>query len=555
MRLLTKSLAREWDRRAEEVHHVPLSLLMENAGRAIADIVEDLYTSKKISNRLYQVSLPSLLQEEVDSRIIKKCKHLESVDTPKILFLLGTGNNGADGLVAMRHLLERGIEVETLVIGTPAKRAPLFIEQERRLEALGIFLRYLQEEESIEELSLFEEDMSMWEKIHACVDVKRLFSEADIVVDAVMGTGFYGTLPEEVVQVVSSPLRKETLVLAVDIPSGMDADTGRVSEGALRADITITFGGAKVGMVLYPGVEYVGNIYVAPLGAPCRAEGMFPIWLEDDAIKGWLPHRKRTSHKGDYGHVLCIGGSSSMQGAIAMSAMASVYMGSGKTSLMYMEEHQTFSMHEVMRPSMPDIEDAQAWGRILRQMDVVAMGPGMGRTLMTEKLVKRVLSSYDGPVLLDADALYMLGEDTSAYAHREIPAIVTPHVGEFLHMTGLSMKEVEARRVDVARDFAQAHGVTLVLKGYPTVIATKEGQVYINSTGNPYMATGGMGDVLVGMIASLVAQNIMTEEAAALGAYVHGKAADRLYDRDDAVVATAVIKEAGSVIYRMKKEM
>lgn len=270
-----------------------------------------------------------------------------------------------------------------------------------------------------------------------------------------------------------------------------------------------------------------------------------------------MPNRMPMIHKGDNGHVLVVGGAKGMIGAPLLTSIASIYSGAGKTTLgleesIYDETMQR-SAYEVMGQVLPSEDNNISWDEVCYDKDVVAIGPGLGRKQLTATLIQDIAQNYGGPIVADADVLYT--DQIDSLFNREIPTIMTPHLGEFAKMTGLRTTYIERNRVQVAREYAKDNNIILVLKGAPTVIALGDGTVYINPTGNPGMATGGMGDVLTGVIAAFVAQGLPVEEAAIVGVYLHGLSADILMESTKiGYTASDVAKGIGMAINKVISE-
>ncbi len=522
MRLLSVKEAQFIDKQVEPIFHMPLLLLMENAGRGVAETITSTYDGSGI-----------------------------------VLFCLGVGNNGADGLVAARHLQEMGYQVAAYIVGHKEKASALWTQQFDLAQQMDIPIMFHPDGEDVND---------------------TLFAGIGYVVEGLVGTGCNGDLRTDVQDVLAAideyrlfmdELHGLTIpVLAIDVPAGVNSNTGQIGAGTIAVDYTVTLGAVKQGLVLYPGRDYSGDILVKPLGLPWdrlldNEDMEKTIWVTSDVVSNMLPLRGMTAHKGSHGHALLIGGSQGMYGAPVMSAAACVQAGAGKTTLATENEAlstiQALVMPEIMtkgymlsnsnttvsnsNDSLSDLNKIESTSLddcvdicyLLKEKDVVAVGPGLGRREVTERVVQCILEQASGPVILDADALYT--EALLSYLARDregrnnsLKIILTPHVGEFKKLTGLTVEEIEENRIEVARNYAEEKGVILVLKGVPTVVATPKGSVYVNSTGNPGMGTGGMGDVLTGIIAALVAQGMSPEEAAIAGVYVHGASADLLQE-------------------------
>ena len=496
MNILTTEDARFIDREVPKQLGVSLEILMENAGRGIVDALWGQYDLFSLDN----------------------ARSINSF----VLFICGTGNNGADGLVAARHLMEQGVPVHIVLVGDTSKCSDLFALQLERCEAMGCII-------------------DMYDEFND-------WSNVAIVVEGIMGTGLTGQLRDVTVDVLHDidTMRSQYNfdLWAIDVPAGLDATTGQVAEGTLVYDYTVTFGAIKQGLLLYPGKAVGGTAVVAPLGAPWQqvlGDRDVTVTIDSDLAEKLINYRIPMAHKGVNGNTLIIGGSNDMIGAPILAAEAAVHSGAGKVTLgvpkVIKQVVQGRIIPEVMVTS---VDDNKA---LLEGRQVVAMGPGLGRTCEIPGLVDSILDSYEGSLVLDADALYALGhvgsvdkdalrdgEIESIYAvKRNLPyCVMTPHLGEFSRLIDLPIKWIERHYITLAREFAKAHQVVLVLKGIPSVVALPDGTVYVNTIGNAGMGTGGMGDVLTGVIAGFISQGYSLQDSAVLGVYVHSRSADIL---------------------------
>ena len=498
MNILTTEDARFIDREVPTQIGVSLEILMENAGRGIVDALWGQYDLFSLDN----------------------ARSINSF----VLFICGTGNNGADGLVAARHLLEQGVPVQIALVGDTSKCSDLFAVQLKRCEAMGCII------------DMFD-DFNDW-------------SNVAIVVEGIMGTGLSGRLRDttiDILHVIDTMRSQYNFDLwAIDVPAGVDATSGQISEGTLSYDYTVTFGAIKQGLLLYPGKAIGGTVIVAPLGAPWQQVLInrdSTITIDSDLAKTLINYRVPMAHKGVNGNTLIVGGSSDMVGAPMLAAEAAVHSGAGKVTLCVPEiikrAVQGRVIPEVMVTSINENHS------IYEGRQVVAIGPGLGRTIDIPDLVNHVIDCYEGALVIDADALYALGHvgsvDKDALRdgkvesiykmERQLPyCVMTPHLGEFSRLIDLPIKWIERHYITLARAFAKAHQVVLVLKGIPSVVALPDGTVYVNTIGNAGMGTGGMGDVLTGVIAGFISQGYSLQDSAILGVYVHSRSADILSD-------------------------
>ena len=488
MNILTTEDARFIDREVPKQLGVSLEILMENAGRGIVDALWGQYDLFSLDN----------------------ARSINSF----VLFICGTGNNGADGLVAARHLMEQGVPVQIVLVGDTSKCSDLFALQLERCEVMGCVI-------------------DMYDEFND-------WSNVAIAVEGIMGTGLTGKLRDLTVDILHDidTMRSQYNfdLWAIDVPAGLDATTGQIAEGTLTYDYTVTFGAIKQGLLLYPGKAVGGIAVVAPLGAPWQqvlGERDITVTIDSDLAEKLINYRIPMAHKGVNGNALIIGGSNDMIGAPILAAEAAVHSGAGKVTLGVPDEIKPVVQGRIIPEIMvTSTEDNTA---MLEGRQVVAMGPGLGRTSDIPDFVNSILDSYEGPLVLDADALYALGHvgsidkdalrdgeiDSIYMVERDLPyCVMTPHLGEFSRLIDLPIKWIERHYITLAREFAKAHQVVLL----------PEATVFIQTIGNAGMGTGGMGDVLTGVIAGFVSQGYSLQDSAVLGVYVHSRSADILSD-------------------------
>ncbi|MEO8167207.1 MAG: NAD(P)H-hydrate dehydratase, partial [bacterium] len=361
----------------------------------------------------------------------------------------------------------------------------------------------------------------------------------DIIVDAIFGTGFTGKVGGLHASAIRWMNSRQSFVGSVDIPSGVDASTGIVGNLAGKADLTITMGLAKVGHFVGQGRDHSGKVEVVDISIPkfiLAQQKLQTFRVESGDVRELLPQRPTNAHKYSVGKVLVIAGSRNLTGAPVMTSLAAMRTGAGAVVLATPRSiHLPLikKLTEVMITPLDETEDGtislHAW-EVLREKiewaDAVALGPGLGQNSETRSLVCKIVKETKCPLIIDADALGMIAGDIRLLTSRKGKTILTPHVGELKRLTKLKSEYIEMNRVEVARGQASGLNSVLVLKGSPTVTGTPEGQAYINSTGNPGMATAGSGDVLTGIISSLVAQGMKPDQAAYCGVFVHGSAGD-----------------------------
>jgi len=479
----TSEKVKELDRRAVEDWGIPASVLMENAGRNATELIE----------------------EEL------------SPESNRILVIAGKGNNGGDGLVVARRLLDRGYQVEAFVLGD---RGELSTETGRNAKILE----------------------RMTEKVRYCSPdyaglIREVESNPSVIVDAIFGIGIEGELrgsyPELVARINDSESRK----IAIDLPSGLPANTGDPPGKAVKVDLTITMGLYKQGTLRPEARDYVGRQEVVSVGYPRKlVRGVSGLWpgLNDELARHLLPDRPAGGHKGDFGRLLVVGGSDGMTGAPLLAAEAGLRSGAGLVFLAGPESlNDVFasSLREALSVPVSDREGAfcpESLDDLLEATagkDALAVGPGIGRREGTGQAVRSLLERTSRPVVLDADGIVGFSDNQDELRDLE-NAVLTPHPGELAHLLETNPKEVDRRRFELVPKLANDWGLTLLLKGVPTVIASPDGDLALANCPNSGMAKGGSGDVLTGLIGSFLAQGLPPFTAARLGTWLHCRAGE-----------------------------
>ena len=490
MKLATAAQMRELDKQAIQERGIPSIDLMERAAEGVA-----------------KTALEFLPMRPGKCRAAVFC---------------GAGNNGGDGIAAARMLFLKGVRVRAFLVGNYEKMTPDALEETRRLSECGVEL----EPYAPDDLS-----QSSWAR------------SSHVLIDAIFGVGLSREIAPDSVYAAAIQLMNECpgAVVAADIASGVEADSGRVLGFAVKADKTITFTFKKVGQTVGEGALLSGDVEVWEIGIPedLQAQVICPVQtVERDYAKAALPPRKADGHKGTFGKLLVVGGAVGYTGAPYLTASAAVRSGCGLVFLGVPQsiwEAEAVKCVSAMPFPLPDKNGMLSYKALqnitekLDACDVLALGPGLGRTVQTERLVWELLRRTEKPVVLDADGINALtGHIDVLDQRRGRVTILTPHDGEFARIGGdLSHGD----RIRAAKEFAMAHGCVLVLKGHRTITATPEGNVLVNTTGNSGLAKGGSGDVLTGMIASLLAQGATPVQAAALGVWMHGRAGDLAAER------------------------
>ncbi|MFA7636936.1 MAG: NAD(P)H-hydrate dehydratase [Monoglobales bacterium] len=417
----------------------------------------------------------------------------------KILAVCGKGNNGGDGLAATRMLKMSGYDVSAwLPFGEPATA-----DAEKNFEIV--------------------------KKLGIDLTEPKNLSKFDVIIDALFGTGLSKDVESDIPEKINC---SGAFIISADIPSGISSDTGRVCKTAVKADLTVALGFKKYGHSVYPGREYCGEIIVADIGIPMGGE-CDTFETDSEFVKNAIPRTKTDAHKGDMGRICVIAGSKGFTGAAVLCCEAALKSGSGLVSLFTPENLNEIYEKKITEAmtlpiSCKDFIDAELLlkhSEKLKNADAVVIGPGLSKNCDAGKIIKFLLDN-EIPTVIDADGINSLAANINILHEKKGKVILTPHIGEFSRLTGLSVEEILTDRLGYARKLAIEYGVVLVLKGAGTVIALPSGKAFINHTGNSGMATGGSGDVLSGIIGALLARGTPAEESAVCGVYIHGLAGD-----------------------------
>lgn len=493
MKLISSKQMKGMDEKAINEYSIPGIILMENAG------IKTLEVIKNIKNEL---------------------KNL------KVIILIGKGNNGGDGLVIARHLINSEAVVDVFLLEKLEQLTKDTTANFNILTKMKANIFPLIEEKDIKRL------------IESMMDV-------DVIVDAIYGIGFKGSLNDFENDIVEMVNKNRASIVSVDMPSGVEADTGKVCGNAIRADYTVTFALPKIGQILGRGSEYVGKLIIVDISIPMNLlnDKDLKINLIDQVmIKKFLKKRDNDSHKGTYGHVAIIGGSVGMSGAVILASSAALRSGAGLVTAAVPESLvsvvESIAL-EVMTKPLFETKDKKISFKALSEIEnllkivsVCAIGPGMGKCYDANNIIKSVVKKSNIPILIDADGINALDGNGKILKDAKVPIVITPHPGELAKLTGLTVEEIQKNRLDVAKKYALEYGVILVLKGYKTIIASDKGEIFVNTTGNPGMATAGSGDVLSGIITGFIAQGLNSLDASIVGVYIHGLVGDLVAQRE-----------------------
>ncbi len=463
MKVVSAAEMREIDRRAQAEYHIAGDLLMERAALAVRQAMVERYGD--LRGRLIHI-------------------------------YCGKGNNGGDGL-ALARLLPELAAAAVAILAFPSEQysgqAALNLERSRKF---GI-------------------PVLTW---------PELPTTPDLVVDALLGTGAVGPPGGVIAEIVSFINGLQRPTVAVDGPTGVELDSGRVPGAAVRADLTVALGLPKPGLLQFPGAEFAGTVSTAAIGFPpalLAEENLRTDWVTAAAIKQWLPRHPPAAHKGSRGHTAVVGGSEGMTGAVALAALGAYRAGAGLVTAALRSE--------LSFPEKPPEVLLTSWADLPQKMNglqSMVIGPGLSTAPDGRDLLERLLATATVPIVLDADALNIVAQEPGLLNQRTVPLILTPHPGEMARLAGVSITAIQDDRLTYARHYAEKWGVVMVLKGARTVTALPDGHCHINSTGNPGMGTAGMGDVLAGVIGGLLAQGLPAGQAGVVGVYLHGLAGD-----------------------------
>lgn len=477
---------RKLDRMATELGNIPSILLMENAAIACVNELKKDFSLKK-------------------SRIAVFC---------------GKGNNGGDGLAIARHLFNMGVKVNIYLVNGNDFSGDAAVNYDI-IKAMDMPVDTITDTEGFE----------------------YVIRSYDIVIDAILGTGISGAVRGVAFDVIKLINENSRYVMSVDVPSGINSDSGEICGICVNADKTVTFAAYKIGMFMYPAADSVGEVVVAPISIPetiIESQNLQINVTDSEFVRNVIPKRSNNSQKGDYGKLLVIAGSKGMTGAAYLASEAAIKSGAGLVTLAcpnsvnpILENKTT----EVMTMPLSDNDGHIAYSAAslimarVEKADAVLIGPGLGRSQDAIEVVKTLLRGSNVPVIVDADALYAVAQNKELLKECTCDLIFTPHAMEMSRLTGLDISYIEDNRIQISHEFSEETGAVLLLKGNHSIVTAPTLMQYINNTGNPGMASGGSGDVLAGIIAAFVARGVETDKAAAAGAYIHGMAGDIAKER------------------------
>jgi NAD(P)H-hydrate epimerase len=551
MKVVTAEEMRKIDRKTIEEYRIPGSVLMERAGFAVASKIKEVFGKSK-------------KQSALGGAKRKENSH------PRVIVIAGGGNNGGDGLVVARKLHNEGWAVKVFLTSEP---------------------EYLKGDALLQYKTAVKSGVKIYPINEFLTSHSSLSTSHFVIVDAILGTGLSKNVSGVLSKVISLINKLDAPVISVDIPSGISSDNGQIMGEAVRADYTVTFGLLKRGHLLYPGAEYTGKLFIEDIGFPkelLRSETLNVELLEKNEVSNLIPKRQKYSHKGNYGHVLIVAGSRGKTGAALMAAKACLRSGAGLVTIgipaSLIDIFQSRVIEEMTLP-LPDKDDGtlseKASNMILdflnEKADILAIGPGIGVSSDTQKLIKILIKNSTKPLVIDADGINALEGTRNILKEAKVPIILTPHPGEMVRLLQKTVQssplhpplgkrwqrggnysklqnKIEQDRINTALSFSKETGTYLVLKGVPTIIAGPDERAFINSTGNPGMATAGTGDVLTGMISGFLSQGMNPLHASIVGVYMHGLAGDIAADEkgEYSLIATDIIDKIPAAFYSLR---
>ena len=490
MKIVTSQQMREIDRKAIEENNLSGLILMENAGLRIFQSLKNIYPDLRLK---------------------------------KIIIFAGSGNNGGDGFVVARHLYNYGVKAKVFLLAPFNKIKGEAGENLNTINKIGV--------------ELIEAETRKLEEI------QKTIQNSDLIIDAILGTGLQGKVTGLKAKIIDLINIANKEVIAIDVPSGLDADTGKIKGPCIKATHTITLALPKIGLLIFPGASYAGRVTVEDIGIPSyllKNNKIKTNMITREIVKSFLPFRATYSHKGSFGKVLILAGSVGMTGAAYLASEAAIRSGAGIVVLgiprslnpimeVKLTEVITLPLAETEKKSLGE-EAEETISKLVKNYSALGIGPGISRELETQRLAKKIIEKSNIPLVVDADAIYALSEDLAILEKTKTPLVITPHPGEMAKLVNKDVDYILNNQLDITREIAQKYGIVVVLKGARTIISNKEGEVYINIGDNSGMATGGSGDVLTGIICSLIAQGADTFSAAIAGVYIHSLAGDLARD-------------------------
>lgn len=512
-------------------------------------ILNNAQTKKLEDNAVKEGGIEHIkLMENAGTSVFRFINDRLGVNNKSVAIVCGRGNNGGDGFAVAKRMFDGGAKVRILLaLGDPTTDDASKLLKDS--EQAGIkTISYVEEKDKLE--------------------FSKTLDASDIIVDAIFGVGFHGTVSDTLTEIIDMINSARGTVVSIDVPSGVDSDSGEVAGPCVRADYTVTFSTTKPGHVIYPAVDYCGHVHIATIGIDehiINEQEHHISTIEYQSIRLFFQPRKNNTHKGTYGKLLNISGSMGMAGSATFSGKAAVMSGVGMVEMAVTKDIYPIVAANLIDPVYILLESneqgtisAKSIPLILEKMKsatAVMIGCGLGKGEDVQELVEEIIRNAEVPVVIDADGLNAIKDNLSVLSEAKAPVIMTPHPGEMARLVGKTNDEVQSQRLEVASSFAMTYGVYLVLKGANTVFATPDGRIMINLTGNPGMSKSGSGDVLAGLMGSLLAQGMNPEDAAAAAVHIHGLAGDRAAEHysQHSMTAMDIIMEFSDIFAEIER--
>ena len=483
-----------------------------------------------------------VLMENAGFAVVSTLKEkFQDLSQQKVLVVAGKGNNGGDGLVVARQLFNIGINIQILLIGKTSS-----LKGSARINA------DIAKNIGIPFLEIKDDNFK---------SVNHHIRHSQIIIDSIFGTGLKKK-PEGIFKkIIESINRSKKFVASIDIPSGLESDSGQTNGPYIQADLTVCLALLKRSHCMLPAADSMGEVRVVDICIPAKAiekQNIRVSLIEEDDVRNTLIKRSKGSHKGNFGHLLVVAGSKGKGGASGLTALSALRIGTGLVTLAVPECcHMAleFNPLEVMTAPLPETKSGSMSFKALdvllklsEQKTAIALGPGISTEYQTIALMLEYFKLVKCPLIIDADGINCLARRKEVLAEMSCPVILTPHPKEFSRLTGMATAEIQSNRIEITSQFAQEHSITVILKGAGTVIAFPDGEVCLNPTGNPGMATAGTGDVLTGIVGGLAAQGLPINQAALTGTYLHGLAGDNyaLQNSQSSLIASDLVNSLPS---------
>ncbi|GAA0733910.1 NAD(P)H-hydrate dehydratase [Clostridium oceanicum] len=480
--------------------------------------------SRKIDSYcINNLGIPGIVLME--NAVLKVIDNIDLNNYHNFVVVCGSGNNGGDGLGVARHLYTLNKNVKVFLIGSSKK-----LSNDCKV--------------NYEILKNMKVNITKVENIEDVTNLRDAINKSDMVIDSIFGTGITRDVAGVYDSVISIINENSKYTLSIDVPSGLNGDTGEVQGNCIKANKTVSFQLYKEGFLNYGTDKFTGKIVVTSIGIPEKVIDKFyekKFIIEEKNIKENLIKRKKYGHKGTYGKVLIVSGSKGFSGAPYICTEAAVKSGSGLVNLVCHKDIYEVVASKLVEAMVFTYEDSIVES-LIEKSNSIAIGPGMGNNSYTKGFLEKIIKKSNCPLIIDADGINALKDNLDILKKAKSDIILTPHFGEFSRITGYSIEDISKNRLKLAKEFANKYGVILLLKGYNTIITDGESLI-INSTGSSAMASGGMGDCLTGMITSFIGQGYSSMKAAYLAAYIHGYTGDKLAKSMFSVSASDVLKE------------